>query len=255
MLKYHLMLVLASNSPRRKQLLTVSGWDFHVAAPSVDETVRAGEPPDEYVRRMAVSKALAVLDGPHFGLPADAVILAADTVVVDSIFWQGPESPGSDELEILGKPSSPKEAEAMLRRLRGRTHRVFTGLAVARASDRQLFSDVVITEVPMRAYSDAEIQMYIVTGDPFDKAGAYAIQHPVFRPVQNLQGCYTNVMGLPVCQAAELLEQAGLPPPNDFGRKCQWALDHPCEIYQKALDIERQQSSAPLNNDEARLPE
>lgn len=229
------MLVLASNSPRRKQLLTVAGWDFHVVVPSVDESVRAGEQPAEYVRRMAVSKALAVLDGPHFGLPDDATILAADTAVVDAVTWQAGESSVPQELEILGKPASPEEAEAMLRRLRGRVHQVYTGLAVVRAHDRLLLSEVVVTDVPMRDYSDDEIEAYIATGDPFDKAGAYAIQHPVFRPVQNLQGCYANVMGLPVCQVARLLEQAGYDPPDDFVCKCQWALDYQCEIYQRAL--------------------
>jgi len=245
------MLVLASNSPRRKQLLTVSGWNFYVAAPIVDETVRIGEQPDGYVRRMARSKALAVLDEPHFGLPDDAVILGADTVVVDWVFWQETESPGQSKREILGKPSSRDEAEAMLRRLRGRSHQVFTSLAVVCASDRRLFSDVVVTDVPMRAYSEAEIQAYIATGDPFDKAGSYGIQHPVFRPVQNLQGCYANVMGLPVCQATRLLKRAGLTPPNDFGWKCQWALDYPCEIYQKVLIGEPQWASVPQNSDEA----
>jgi septum formation protein len=229
------MLVLASNSPRRKQLLTVTGWDFHVVVPSIDEAVRAGEQPGEYVRRVAVSKALAVLDGPHFGLPDDAVILAADTAVVDSLFWQADEGSEQNELEILGKPTSPEEAEAMLRRLRGRIHQVYTGFAVVRARDRLLLSEVVVTDVPMREFSEAEIRAYIATGDPFDKAGAYAIQHPAFRPVQNLQGCYANVMGLPVCQVARLLGQIGLVPPNDFAGKCQWALDYHCEIYQRAL--------------------
>jgi MAF protein len=229
------MLVLASNSPRRKQLLTVGGWEFHVVVPIVDETVRLGEQPGEYVRRVALSKALAVLDGRHVGLPDDAAILAADTAVVDVVFWPETEREEQKELEILGKPSSPAEAGAMLRRLRGRSHQVYTGLAVVRARDRLTLTDVVVTEVPMREYSDAEIEAYVATGDPFDKAGAYAIQHPTFRPVQNLQGCYANVMGLPVCQAARLLGQIGLSSPQDFVWKCQWALDYPCEIYQQAL--------------------
>jgi MAF protein len=226
------MLILASNSPRRKQLLTLGGWEFYVVVPQVDETVLPGEAPADYVQRVALSKALGVLENPHFKLPDEAVILAADTAVVNPLKANVEVNGGS---EILGKPASPEEAEAMLRKLRGRVHQVYTGLVVLRAADRQVLSELVITDVPMRRYSDEEIQAYIASGDPFDKAGAYAIQNPIFRPVENLKGCYANVMGLPVCQAARLLEQNGLCSESDIAWKCQWALGFPCEIFQQSL--------------------
>jgi nucleoside triphosphate pyrophosphatase len=202
------MLVLASNSPRRKQLLALGGWDFTVVAPQVDERVLPGETPQDYVRRLAESKARAARQvlADDSSLVTDtneshwqeAIILAADTTVVYRARRNG-------SYEILGKPVDADEAEAMLRRLRGRVHQVFTGLAVLRFPSGEPECEVVATDVLMRDYSDEEMQAYIATADPMDKAGAYAIQHPVFKPVQNLQGCYANVMGLPVCQAAGLL--------------------------------------------------
>ncbi len=232
------MLVLASNSPRRKQLLALGGWDFTVFSPQVDERVLAGELPQDYVRRLAESKAQAARQilasdaSPLTGVSQSAwqgmVILAADTTVV---FQAGP----SESYEILGKPADATEAEAMLRQLRGRVHQVFTGLAVLRAVREELQSEVVATDVWMREYSDEEMLAYIATGDPMDKAGAYAIQHPIFRPVQNLQGCYANVMGLPVCHAASLLTQSGLLPAWDIVQGCQQALDFICPVFLKVI--------------------
>ena len=123
----------------------------------------------------------------------------------------------------------------MLRRLRGRVHQVFTGLAVLRVASEELQSEVVATDVRMREYSDEEMLAYIATADPMDKAGAYAIQHPVFNPVQNLQGCYANVMGLPVCHAARLLTQFGCPPASDIVQGCQQALEFTCPVFLKAI--------------------
>jgi septum formation protein len=230
------MLVLASNSPRRKQLLALGGWDFIVFAPQVDESVLARESPQDYVRRLAENKAEAARqilagDTPELGGISrnrleETLILAADTTVV---FQSAP----NESYEILGKPADAAEAEAMLLRLRGQVHRVFTGLAVLRAVGDELQSEVVATDVRMREYSDEEILAYIATGDPLDKAGAYAIQHPGFRPVQNLQGCYANVMGLPVCHAARLLTQFGYPPASDIVQGCQQALDFICPVFLK----------------------
>ncbi len=234
------MLVLASNSPRRKQLLALGGWDFTVVAPQVDESIVAGELPQAYVRRLAESKARAVrqlLAGEASPLTGgdlsqsrlqETIILAADTTVV---FQAEPDG----GYEILGKPADAAEAEAMLRRLRGQLHQVFTGLAVLRAGSDDLQSEVVATDVWMRTYSDEEILAYIATGDPLDKAGAYAIQHSWFRPVRNLQGCYANVMGLPVCHAARLLTQFGYPPASDIVQGCQQALDFTCPVFIKVL--------------------
>jgi len=155
------LLILASNSPRRRQLLALADWKFHVVVADVDESVYPNELPADYVLRLAETKARATANRAH----DDQIILAADTTVVD----------GTD---ILGKPQDNVEAFAMLTRLRGHTHQVYTGVALLRLSDGLLLKELCVTDVPMRDYSDEEIQAYIQTGDPLDKAGAYAIQHP-----------------------------------------------------------------------------
>jgi MAF protein len=223
------MLILASNSPRRKQLLDLTGWDYRIVVPTADEQVRQGEPPDEYVRRLALEKAQAASALLLATDRQQAIILAADTTVVDV------DAPGSPSGEILGKPADPTEAWAMLRRLRGRLHRVYTGLAALRLADGAVINRVVSTDVWMRNYSDAEIERYVASGDPLDKAGAYAIQHAGFQPVQNLQGCYANVMGLPVCHLAQMLAEFGLEPRNSIPLACQEALDRPCQIFHQVL--------------------
>ena len=240
MLESFMMLVLASNSPRRKELLALGGWDFIVAAPQVDERVLPGEMPQAYVRRLAEDKARASLkylvrhatseNGADERALKQAIILAADTTVVDQV-QTGRGDTTSEAYEILGKPADAAEAEAMLRRLRGRMHRVYTGLAVIRVADQKQYSEVVETDVWMRDYSDDEMQVYIATADPLDKAGAYAIQHPAFKPVQNLQGCYANVMGLPVCHVGRLLVRLGYAPGADIVQGCQQALNFICPVF------------------------
>jgi MAF protein len=217
------MIILASNSPRRKQLLALTGWDFQVLAATVDESVWPSEPPDAYVRRLAQGKAQATVERIPLTERSGVLVVAADTAVVD----RG---------EILGKPAGAAEAEIMLRRLRGRIHQVYTGLAVLRPGDGAgmkpaILTDVTMTHVCMRGYNDAEIQTYIASGDPLDKAGAYAIQHADFHPVQNLQGCYANVMGLPVCHLARLLAKFGLQPPPSLAEDCQETLETPCQVF------------------------
>jgi septum formation protein len=123
----------------------------------------------------------------------------------------------------------------MLTRLRGRTHQVFTGISVLRASDGNLWTEVIVTHVPMRTYSDKEIEHYIASGDPMDKAGAYGIQNPDFQPVENMAGCYASVMGLPVCSLSVLLRQAGIAPRADVGRNCQSTLAYQCPVVQSIL--------------------
>lgn len=209
------MLVLASNSPRRKQLLALEGWVFTVLPAQIDETPRLAEGPGEYVLRLAESKARAVASG-LAGSP-DTVVLAADTTVVVGN-------------EILGKPADDAEAEAMLRRLRGRTHQVFTALALLRITDGLLLKDLCATGVCMRDYTDEDMLAYIASGDPLDKAGAYAIQHPGFQPVESLRGCYANVMGLPLCRAIHLLKQLGLPPPLDLPYSCLHIQQENCSL-------------------------
>jgi septum formation protein len=218
------MIILASNSPRRKQLFDLTGWDYQVLGASVDESVRPDEPPDKYVQRLAQEKAQAVVPLLPRDGKAQAMIVAADTTV----------ALGG---EILGKPSSPVEAETMLRRLRDRSHQVYTGLFALRPGDGTAVSEVVGTDVTMRNFSDEEIEAYVLSGDPLDKAGAYAIQHADFHPVQNLQGCYANVMGLPVCHMARMLAKLGLQSRNPIVEACQEALNRPCEMYLQVVDM------------------
>lgn len=212
------MLVLASNSPRRRQLMALGGWTFSLIPAAVDERPLPGEPPREYVLRLAEDKARSIAGR----APQDALVIAADTAVVH----------GDD---ILGKPEDERQAESMLRRLRGRTHQVYTALAVLRLTDGVLLTDLCQTEVPMRHYSDEEMAAYITSGDPLDKAGAYAIQHEGFRPVKHLSGCFANVMGLPLCHLVRTLEKLGVPPQCDVPTSCQATLLYDCTVYSQVL--------------------
>lgn len=207
-------LILASNSPRRKQLLRLAGWDFRIVPADVDETPLDGEPADSYVRRIADEKARAVAPKARDG----EVIVAADTTV-------------ADEGRILGKPQDAGEAFEMLARLRGRTHQVYTAVVAYQPSTDRMVSELAATDVPMRAYSREEINAYIATGDPFDKAGSYAIQHPEFQPVNELTGCYANVVGLPLCHLERAMRTLGTVPGKDIPSGCQTALAYACMIY------------------------
>ncbi len=211
-------LILASHSPRRHYLLGLTGWNFDVAPAGINENVLPGETPWAYVLRLAEGKARAVgaqRDG-------DDVIIAADTTVVA-------------DGQILAKPEDGDDAEAMLRRLRGRTHQVYTALAVYRPETGRLHTDLGETDVPMRAYSDAEVRAYIASGDPMDKAGAYAIQNEDFDPAPAVQGCFANVVGLPLCHLTRTLEKMGLSPEKDVPASCQAALDYCCPVYETIL--------------------
>lgn len=230
------MLILASNSPRRKQLLALGDWPFLVRPVDIDESLLPGEPPDQYVLRLSKEKALAARRLFSHELSAAELILAADTAVAiktDTGVAEDERANTPAGSRILGKPANYTEAEAMLSALRGKTHQVYTGLAILRADDGRLVTDVTVTDVCMREYSDAEMQAYIASGDPFDKAGAYAIQHAGFHPVQELHGCYANVMGLPVCRLARLLEEFNLPVKSDLVAACERTLNAPCPILRQ----------------------
>lgn len=211
------LLLLGSNSPRRRQLLALTGWKFAVAAADVDESQHANESPVDYVLRLAETKARATVAASS--AHGDQTVLAADTTVVDAG-------------EILGKPADAAEAVAMLRRLRGHTHQVYTGIALLRQRDGLLLKDLCVTDVPMRDYSDEEIRAYVQTGDPLDKAGAYAIQHPDFQPVDisRLDGCFASVMGLPVCHVIRLMREMDLRADTDFFRSCETLLEYQCPV-------------------------
>ncbi|HVN55837.1 MAG TPA: nucleoside triphosphate pyrophosphatase [Anaerolineaceae bacterium] len=213
-----MILYLASNSPRRKQLLGLTGWEFQVAPADLDETPLDGEAPREYVLRLAEEKARAAAQRLVEAGQAPGLVLAADTTVVE------------DGWRILGKPSSPAEAVEVLRRLRGRVHEVDTALVLLRQSDGALFKDLCSTLVPMREYREDEIQAYVDSGDPLDKAGSYAIQHAGFHPVEKLQGCYANVMGLPLCLLSHLLSRAGVEPGSHIPAACQAGLEYACPV-------------------------
>jgi septum formation protein len=177
-------IILASSSPRRQELLAQLGLDFEVIKPDIDESRLAAEDLVQYAERLSREKAAAVqasLDG------RPAIIIAADTIVIDH------------DGELLGKPVDAADARRMLRHLRARAHHVVTAFTVYRNSQPpQAYTSHARTAVYMRAYTEPEIDAYIASGDPFDKAGGYAIQHDSFQPAQRIEGSYSNVVGLPL---------------------------------------------------------
>ncbi len=184
-------LVLASGSPRRRQLLETLGLDFDVEPSDIDESRRPEEPPGVYVERIAMEKARAVA-------AADRFVLGADTVVVH-------------EGRILGKPGHPEEARSMLRRLQGDRHEVFTGVAVASWDDGPVVHPAVdVTEVTLLPMTDDEIADYVSTGEPMDKAGAYALQGAGGRFIESVKGSPFTVIGLPIHLLSRLISHAGL---------------------------------------------
>jgi len=204
-------IILASNSPRRKALFGLFGWPFEVLPSEIDESQLPDEAPAQFVQRLACEKAQKVAE------QSTGLVIGADTIVVD----------GS---EILGKPADEAEAVKMLRQLRGRTHQVYTGIAIIDTRTGQSFNAVSQTDVTMRDYSNDEIQAYVATKDPFDKAGAYAIQHEGFHPVAALDGCFASVMGLPLCLLSQGLQEFDMTPPDDLQQCCQEALNFTCPI-------------------------
>jgi septum formation protein len=171
------MLVLASQSPRRSEILNNAGIPFVVRPASVDETVLPNESAAAYVGRLAEAKALAAEAGP------DETVLAADTAV-------------ALDHHILGKPSGAIDAARMLRLLSGRRHEVITGICLRRGA--AILSDIAVTLVWFANLSDREIEDYVVSGEPMDKAGAYAIQGLASKFIEKIDGCYFNVVGLPI---------------------------------------------------------
>lgn len=171
------MLILASRSPRRAEILGQAGIPFIIRTAEVDETPRAHEKPEDYVRRVAEEKALAI-DAP----PDDIVVAADTTVVIDG--------------DILGKPADAEDARHMLGLLSGRRHEVLTGIAIRRGNT--LIRDWAATEVWFAPLTEREIGEYVASGEPMDKAGAYAIQGLASKFIEKIEGCYFNVVGLPI---------------------------------------------------------
>jgi len=179
-------IILASGSPRRSEIMASVGWEFEKSVPDVDESVREGESPEDYVRRLAGEKALAVA-GSHPG----QIILAADTtVVIDG--------------EIIGKPEDHEDARLMIRRLSGNWHDVLTGVAVARNGFEKI--GMQRTRVKFAKMTEAEIDFLVERGDPLDKAGAYAVQAQAALFIEGIEGDYWNVVGLPVSLVYRLVK-------------------------------------------------
>lgn len=190
-------LILASGSPRRAEILRQAGIAFEVFTVPVDESRGAGEPPMAYVRRLAEAKVRAVAEG-GASAEAPAWAVGADTVVlVDGL--------------VLGKPASAAEARRMLESLSGRTHEVLTGIAVLRLPEGAAQVELESTKVTIAPLSKEEIEDYIATGEPFGKAGAYAIQGRAGRFVTRIEGCYFNIVGLPLGRLYRMLRGLGWP--------------------------------------------
>lgn len=188
-------IILASGSPRRQQFLRELGVEFQVIVADVDETPHPGEAPEALAYRLAEAKANAVSQ--RLPVAQEALIIAADTVVAQGTM-------------LLGKPADPHEATTMLQQLRNRPHYVHSSVCVLDKRSDQSMTHVNSTEVYMRNYSDAELATYVAGGDPLDKAGAYAIQHPEFAPVCALNGCISGVIGLPLGDLERMLASFGV---------------------------------------------
>lgn len=230
-------LILASSSPRRQDFFRALGLTFRTVSAEVDETPLPGELPRDLVARLAASKAKAVADrlaGEFVDADfpetvyAETVIVAADTTVALGD-------------EILGKPEDGQEATAMLQRLRAREHQVHSAVAVRRlraeSASAIVFESAQLSEnslrvntttVLMRDYSLAEVAEYVASGDPLDKAGAYALQHPQFAPAAGLSGCVAGVVGLPLKDLVEMLQVYGIDVPCAVAPICEAQAAFPC---------------------------
>ncbi len=205
-------LILASSSPRRRELLQRLGVLFEVTTADIDESQQPGEPPVVLVQRLAREKALAVAAR----LPERAVLGADTIVVLDGA--------------VLGKPADADEATSMLRRLRGRPHTVWSAVYACNPTLGCEAAALNESTVWMRPYGDDEIAAYVASGDPLDKAGAYAIQHRGFAPVQRLEGCYSGVMGFPLWDVAQVLQAIGVESPGETAIACQPQFGLCCQI-------------------------
>jgi len=188
-------LLLASGSSRRRELLDQIGVHCLSASMDIDESVLLNEAPSDYVLRLACEKALAGIK-----LKPEMLVLAADTSVVVAG-------------KILGKPDNTQMAHDMLRQLSGETHQVLTAIAVAKCTHGKVISEsqLVVTDVSFSALTDQQIEQYIKTGEPMDKAGAYGIQGKAALFVEHIQGSYSNVVGLPLAETGQMLQRFGIP--------------------------------------------
>jgi septum formation protein len=217
--------ILASTSPRRQELFALLEIPFLVHAVEVDETPRPGEEPDVLVARLSATKAAAVADelttsgyvpaGEGIEATEGSLVVAADTVVV----LDG---------EILGKPRDAVHAKQMLNRLRGRAHSVYSGVTVVETGSGRAAIHLSTSTVWMREFSETELEAYVATGDPLDKAGAYAIQHASFQPAARISGCFVGVMGLPLGALVDGMAHFNIAPPVDVAKVCRGWTGHAC---------------------------
>lgn len=185
-------IILASTSPRRKELVELLGVPFEAVASAYEEDMSLSLPPRELVQHLALGKAQAVADS-----YSDALVIGGDTIVVL-------------EGQVMGKPHTPEKAREMLEVLRGVTHQVMTGLAVVDTATGEVRSSVSVTDVTFKTYSDKEIENYVKTGEPLDRAGAYAIQGYASLFVEKIDGDYQGVLGLSARELSKALEAFGV---------------------------------------------
>jgi septum formation protein len=212
---------LASNSPRRREMFSWTGWSFRTTSSQVDESINEGEPALDYVKRLALMKASVVIPDAK---PGDVIISADTTVVLDG--------------KIIGKPLDPPDAYNILESLQNREHWVVTALAIRQAGHTEEILEVCQSRIQMRNYSDDEIEKYVASGDPLDKAGAYAIQNGTFHPVQDFNGCVASVMGLPLCHLERNLRKLPEYESIDVSAICQKNLKYKCPISRRVLSGE-----------------
>jgi MAF protein len=212
--------VLASASPRRRELLALTGWTAHVRPATADEQPRPGEDAVRLAKRLSRAKAEEVAAGAD----GRTLVLGADTVV-------------SLDHTLLGKPADEVEAARMLESLRGHTHEVITALTLVADGGTWQAQEVCRTPVPMRDYTPQAVGEYLASGAALDKAGAYGIQDRPFDPVDVLRmsGCYANVMGLPLCHLVRLMRRRGLRPGTDVPAACQGHTGYRCGIHAEIL--------------------
>lgn len=185
-------IILASASPRRAEILRAAGFEFEIISPDTDEAPLPNESSEEMVQRLALAKARNIAARRPAG--ESEIVLGADTVVVIGD-------------QILGKPETPERAREMLHLLRGREHQVITGVALVKLPSQESQVGAESTRVWLSEMSDAEIDAYVRTGEPLDKAGAYAIQGLASRYIPRIEGCYFNVVGLPIARVWKMLAQ------------------------------------------------
>ena len=216
-------IVLASASPRRYELLSLTGWRLLSRPVAVDETPDEGETAEALAARLALAKSKKAIQAWKGG---PDIVLSADTVVVH----QG---------ELLGKPLDAEDARRMLNSLRGCGHRVVTAVALV-SEHGGLEQEVCSTWVPMRDYAPEEVEAYLATGSAFDKAGAYGIQDKDFDPVDmnRLTGCFANVMGMPLCHVARAMRRVGSRARTDIAAACQHHTKYRCPVYREILGAE-----------------